>query len=188
MILENWFSTPIWYTKIQCDLTQVKQKCYQLKNEGEGVHKSNFGGWQSKTINLTDYEEFKELTQLINENLNNVCKDIHEDFKLLINGAWVNINGKNSYNYTHEHPFSALSGCFYIDVPENSGNIVFENMHSLKRHYPINTFNSPLFYENTTYKPDVGSLIIFPSWINHKVETNNSDNDRISIAFNTTQF
>ena len=35
-----------------------------------------------------------------------------------------------------------------------------------------------------TMKPTCGKLIVFPAWTKHSVEINNSDTERISIAFN----
>ena len=34
------------------------------------------------------------------------------------------------------------------------------------------------------YSPTPNRLIIFPAWINHSVEENNSNLERISMAFN----
>ena len=36
--------------------------------------------------------------------------------------------------------------------------------------------------------PEAGTLIIFPSWLEHGVEQNLSEADRISIAFNINLF
>ena len=33
-------------------------------------------------------------------------------------------------------------------------------------------------------KPTCGKLVVFPAWTKHSVEMNNSDTERISIAFN----
>jgi uncharacterized protein (TIGR02466 family) len=35
-----------------------------------------------------------------------------------------------------------------------------------------------------TIPPEVGKLIIFPSWLDHGVNPNLSDTDRISMSFN----
>ncbi|MFN7859594.1 MAG: putative 2OG-Fe(II) oxygenase [Pseudanabaena sp.] len=35
-----------------------------------------------------------------------------------------------------------------------------------------------------SYKATEGTMIIFPSWLNHGVEANLSDEDRLCISFN----
>ncbi|HBC43100.1 MAG TPA: hypothetical protein DCZ88_14755, partial [Pseudanabaena sp.] len=37
---------------------------------------------------------------------------------------------------------------------------------------------------NISYKATEGTMIIFPSWLNHGVEANLSDEDRLCISFN----
>ena len=34
------------------------------------------------------------------------------------------------------------------------------------------------------WQPKVNDLLIFPSWLNHEVEINNSKEDRIMLSFN----
>jgi len=41
-----------------------------------------------------------------------------------------------------------------------------------------------LTYNKVEYKPQQGDLLIFPTWLEHEVETNFSDEPRISLAFN----
>jgi len=33
--------------------------------------------------------------------------------------------------------------------------------------------------------PEIGQMLIFPSWVDHEVEEYNSQNPRISLAWNT---
>jgi uncharacterized protein (TIGR02466 family) len=47
-----------------------------------------------------------------------------------------------------------------------------------------NQMNSPIQF----ISPEAGALIIFPSWLEHGVNQNLTDVDRISIAFNIDLF
>ena len=59
-------------------------------------------------------------------------------------------------------------------------------------HYPANGLIEFMFGENQgfrsdtlKFKPEVGKLLVFPSWLKHGVEPNEkATTDRISIAFN----
>jgi uncharacterized protein (TIGR02466 family) len=87
----------------------------------------------------------------------------------------------------HVHPFCLMAGIYYIKLPKDSGRLVFEN--PIQQHdfvmlpdtvKKFNSVNSGYWYA----EPKEGDLIMFPSWLRHYVEPNNSNEDRISIAFN----
>jgi uncharacterized protein (TIGR02466 family) len=188
MNLETWFQVPVWFNDItDLDLDIVKNKCLELMNSGfENVVLSNRGGWQSRSIKLEEFAEFSALSESINNNLLKLSEQINPDFKCVIDNTWININFRGNYNARHHHYQAALSGCIYIDVQENSGNIHFMR-GGLQSHYPFNGFNSSLFHEYVEYQPKNGRLLIFPAWLEHEVAPNNSDVPRISIAFNVKQ-
>jgi len=185
MMLEVWFPTPIWYDYVNCDFEKIKKRCLDIRQNMSSRMLSNFGGWQSENIKLADYEEFHELAEMIDKHLNDVCDEIRElspDFNAKMDNLWININGPNDYNTRHTHPGGVLSGTIYIDVDEYSGDLVFSNP-SLIHHYPLSA--SKFFDRAVKYKPKVGLMVIFPSWIEHEVRASpGSNQDRISISFN----
>ena len=93
----------------------------------------------------------------------------------LIN-IWFNVNGKNAWNKPHTHPHSFLSGVLWIKVPEDSGELVF---HSPNTH---NIFG--MDYTIWSVPPEEGKIILFPSYLEHSVNSNNSNEERISLSFN----
>lgn len=182
---ENWFATPIWSNMLDINLPLIKQKCLSLRNESPGRIYSNRGGWQSNDFNFRDYEEFNQLYIQLTFSLLKVSSEISPEFKLKISNAWININNSGDYNERHVHRSSALSGIVYIDTNVTSGSISFFNNSPIE-HYPIDTFNSELFFPTVNYNPYPGQVLIFPSWIPHAVSPS-LEGDRISIAFNTRQ-
>ncbi len=42
----------------------------------------------------------------------------------------------------------------------------------------------PIASPQVAFKVDEGTMIIFPSWLPHKVPRNNSDRTRVSVSFN----
>ena len=74
-----------------------------------------------------------------------------------------------------------------INVSDISGKIRFSNP-SIRQHYPIDGYDSPLFFMYTDFKPENHKILIFPSWISHEVfPSPDSDEDRVSLSFNITQ-
>lgn len=181
MQLHNIFSTPIWIDHLTFDFNSVATKCELMKDDGVKI--SNVGGFQSKPIQVNQFQEFYPL---LLSKLDEVCNQIDPNFKLLIDGAWVNINQKGDFNIPHFHPASTLSAVLYIKVDDLTGNIRFTS-NSLMEHYPINPFKSELFQLYTDVKPKNGTLVVFPSWLKHSVLQSTSDSTRISIAINTIQ-
>jgi len=186
MNLTQWFSIPIWHTVLNCDFNIIKQGCLRLQAESSGVVRSNAGGWHSDDLNMEDITEFKDLYLELIQNINNVSSRLDPHFSLNLQDSWVNINGPHHYNIKHCHARNTISGCIYVSVNQNSGPIRFHNP-SLQLHYPIQT-TSNLFFETADYKPVVGLLVLFPSWLEHEVlPSPKSSEDRISISFNLLQ-
>jgi len=154
----------------------------------DGRKYSNRGGWQSNFVD--DLPQMQPLVNEINnrlEQLRNVVNFIDE-VVLKIESMWININHRYSYNSLHIHPNSYISGVYYVKTPENSGELVLRNPSNIQSMFTpssviksFNEFNSSKW----TISPEVGKLVLFPSWIEHEVTQNLSNEDRISVAFNT---
>ena len=108
-----------------------------------------------------------------------------EKFSFNITTCWAMVNGKYASNTLHNHPNSILSGVYYLRTPENSGGICFSDPRSASRmlNPPLIEFN-PWTLPKISYKPVEGTMFLFPSWLLHGVETNMSEETRISVSFN----
>ena len=105
---------------------------------------------------------------------------------------WVNINEKHHYNEWHVHGVSTLSGAYYIkhDGSSENGDIVFKRSNSTYinfAHWPAGLVESEneVTAENVGITPKPNMLLIFPSWLEHKAETNLKNDSRISVSFNS---
>ena len=187
MIQELWFPTPIWYEHTSVNVEPIRSKCLELQLQGfDNRVKSNRGGWQSRDIFLHEFAEFNELVSQLQVSIDAVFKTINSESGWYLDNAWININQRGDHNVRHFHPNCTLSGTFYVGTDELSGKIKFFE-HHLRDHYPIRPLNSNLFYNDVTYTPKNGMLVLFPSWLAHEVEPSNSNFDRISISFNVKQ-
>lgn len=185
---ENWFCTPIWFDNLDFDTSIVAGKCLQLKKEKFANRVlSNVGGWQSVDIHLDQFSEFQVIKEIINRKLIDLQGFINSSYPLMLDNIWININERGDYNNTHVHPVSAFSGTVYIQTDDKTGKIRFFNDFYMQKHYPVKLDNSDLFYQNVTYTPKNGMIIIFPSWIPHEVTSSESDIPRISMSFNIRQ-
>jgi uncharacterized protein (TIGR02466 family) len=168
---------------------QYLELCYTERQKNlNGVKISNYGGWQSG--NILDNNKSNDLIDAIEDQINFCMQsqfDLQKNKKFKLDNLWINISKKNNYNYSHNHPMSYYSGVYYIQCPENCGNIVFEDSSNnvvdlLYRNQKIKEDNK--MFENYYYNVKEGLMILFPSNLMHRVEPNQSDEDRISISFN----
>jgi uncharacterized protein (TIGR02466 family) len=105
--------------------------------------------------------------------------------KLKLDNSWINIQNKNSILNKHSHPDSIVSGALYLRVDKNSSKIYFYNPNTYLTF--VNVFKQTEFScENYYFTPQIGDLILFPSWLMHG--SNNEENnsiERIVLSFNT---
>lgn len=181
------FATPIWIEDLELDITNIVSTVKDIQSVSPGKQVSNVGGWQSEDLYLDTIPKYKHLHKMVNtlqETINDISVQIDPTLKLYIDTLWLNVNKKGDYNIPHYHSASAFSGVLYIQC-EKGSNIEFYH-DTLMEHYPFWT-NSQMFASKFQLYPKVGRLIVFPAWIKHSVLPNESNNDRISIAFNIIQ-
>ena len=182
------FSSFFMREKINIDNDIIKKYCLDLQSKDAGKFVTNYGGWQSSDIRGYN-KELSELIEQISHKMNHVKSilGLKNNVNISLGNYWININGKGGFNIPHVHPFSLVSAVYYVNVPKDSGRLVFENpiqQHDyVMKPDTVETFNGI----NSGYwnvEPEQGELIIFPSWLRHWVEPNNTNENRISIAFN----
>jgi uncharacterized protein (TIGR02466 family) len=99
----------------------------------------------------------------------------------------------NSYNpldsdSPHFHFMTDLVGVFYLDMPEDSGDILFFETRGAVSFCWTDPYISTdrhgrqgrVYHRHT---PKAGQLIMFPNYLFHTVETNLSNTHRISVVF-----
>lgn len=145
--------------------------------------RSSRGGWNSENTLLTE-PLFAPLKQVIVSALNHYIKSAEVEGEKRANIiAWANVHDGGGYNTLHMHPNNQFSGCYYLKVPAGAGAIVFRDPRYASLMSPLNgKANFCKQFEVVT--PKEGQLLLFPSWLEHRVESNDADELRVSIAFN----
>ena len=162
----------------------------QMAKDSDGIVKSNVGGWHSKNLDLRDAtitRTLRKLGQHINQFIDFYKVD-REKYNCEFSESWFITNRKGDYNVSHVHPNSFLSGVFYLNTYEDSGDLVFHH-HAKNIDYhkqPIDAFKENVNYNSDYWRvtPEDGDLIVFPSFLNHSVEENKNDFQRMVLSFN----
>ena len=182
----NLFPTPLWQIQIKgVDNDAIKEYCYHLKDNTEGVTISNRGGWHSKEILEPLPDALNELFSNFLGFVNDYCAQITGLNNLMLGNFWVNINQKYDYNRTHDHQNSILSAVYYVDAEgDDIGNFVAERDDTAE--FFLGSYKNVSGFTGTSFAitPLTGFAFLMPSWMLHSVEQNLTDRDRISIAFN----
>jgi uncharacterized protein (TIGR02466 family) len=89
----------------------------------------------------------------------------------------------------HHHIGSMIVGVYYFYVPENSGDILIHDPRGAISWENLNQIpDDPDPYKTSRcyhrIKPKQGMLIMMPGFLQHSVETNLGNQNRISIVFN----
>ena len=163
---------------------------YQLKDEDkDGLNRSNKGGWHSKNFNLSEQNSIQtkfaiEVQKYILDCFQNMGWKT-QDKNIRITEMWAIINKKESFNVVHTHPNCYLSSAYYVKASKNCGAFIAENPNVAKRYAFPEIMNKNQYNSETAgIEIEEGDLLLFPSYLPHKVSKNESDDDRIVISFN----
>jgi len=169
-------------------------KLSDTKNTDEKMLKnSNFGCWRGKPHLHSGFDQETEqylmnkilevsnlymqsLPRPINLNMQNI--QITKQWNV---NAWFNVNNKGAENREHAHTsnLNLVSGVFYFQGT-GTGFIEF-----IPQHYVYRTTHVAWPYHGTSYyEPNDGDILLFPSYLIHKVHNNPIDRQRINMAFN----
>jgi uncharacterized protein (TIGR02466 family) len=96
---------------------------------------------------------------------------------------WCNINKNKDFNLPHFHANVIFSGVYYAQVPEGSGALVFQRPDK-QQYFFVPKQYSEYTFEKRTVTPKDGSAVFFPAYLDHYVEPNTTNEERISVAFN----
>jgi len=185
------FPVPVQISTLELDIDSLIEFCYEMKRKNEkGVEKPNTKGWQSNNIINETHTEFVKLKNKIEERINTYHKEIQlkEGLQQTISNIWVNIDQKGHSNDFHIHPQSILSGEFYLTKGKTAPIAFRHPFRDINTYFwdetivaNTNTLNSGEWEVD----PKPNRLLVFPSWVYHKVRMNEEETDKISFSFDT---
>ena len=189
MIIEKFFPTIVYGKDVQLDNNKLAQDIINWSKQDKGVFKTNHKGWHS----TTDMHKKPEYSPLVTE-LFRMQKEIydheHIDRNAFLGNMWANINPPGGLNNPHLHPNSLFSGVYYVKSQPKSGRLkIYDPRSTSQMVMPIRKPGNPGrdMWRDATLDPVIGRIIMFPSWLWHSVEENQSDDIRISVSFNFIQ-
>ena len=189
MIKEQFFPTIVYGFDVKLDNDKLAQDIITWSNQDKGLQKTNVKGWHSQT-DMQTKSEYKPLVDQLFLAMNQVWTDQHLDREAKLGNMWANINPPGGSNHPHVHPNSLYSGAYYIKSPPHCGRIkLYDPRPGIQLIMPVRKSGDPgrALWRDVNLDPVPGRIIIFPAWMWHAVEPNESNDIRISVSFNFIQ-
>ena len=190
MIKAAYFPTIIYAKDVQLDNRLFEKEIVEWSKKDKGIRRTNMIGWHS----TTDMHKIPVFKPLVDELFKMQIEMYREEFlsrEPIIGNMWANINPPGGYNRPHIHPNSHFSGVYYIKAPQNSGEIVFNDPRSgahMIMPERVKDIKPPShLWREVRVNPLEGRILMFPSWLWHCVEPNESSDIRISVSLNFIQ-
>ena len=190
MIKAAYFPTIIYAKDVQLDNRLFEKEIVEWSKKDKGIRRTNMIGWHS-TTDMHKIPVFKTLVDELFKMQMEIYKEELLSREPIIGNMWANINPPGGYNRPHIHPNSHFSGVYYIKAPQNSGDIVFNDprsgAHMIMPERIKDSKPPSHLWREVRINPLEGRLIMFPSWLWHCVDPNESNDIRISVSFNFIQ-
>jgi len=184
MIHHNLFPSAVSFDKLQREFTNEERAFFAKCRENVNL---NMGNNTTKNNYVLRDEALAQLHDDLQAILQKYFLDTINPEKELtpyITQSWINYTKPGGFHHKHEHSNSFISGVFYINADKEKDKISF-----YKREKPMlkikpkewNLFNAESwFFPVGTYE-----IWLFPSHLEHMVEPTTSNEERISLSFNT---
>ena len=185
------FPTPIYIADIKHPTLnqELERDIMAWANKDKGIRRTNVKGWHSST-NMANLPEYRKLVNMLFDCQKTIYDQEHYESEPYLGNMWANVNPPGGMNRAHQHPNSLWSGVYYIKAPKNCGNLKIDDPRSsaamCRPRQKEGEKPSRLFRE-IQYEPIAGRCIMFPSWLMHCVDPNESNDIRISVSFNFLQ-
>ena len=185
------FPTPIYIADIKHPTLnqELERDIMAWANKDKGIRRTNVKGWHS-TTNMANLPEYRKLVNMLFACQKTIYDQEHYESEPYLGNMWANVNPPGGMNRAHQHTNSLWSGVYYIKAPKNCGNLKIDDPRSsaamCRPRQKEGEKPSRLFRE-IQYEPIAGRCIMFPSWLMHCVDPNESNDIRISVSFNFLQ-
>ena len=186
---EYFFPTIVYAKDLQLNNEMLAQHIVQWSKSDDSLLKTNVNGWHSPT-DMHTRPEYKILIDELFKMQNEIYNEEFLKGQPLIGNMWANINYSGGYNRPHVHPNCLFSGVYYVKTQPQCGELVVNDPRpGIQTMMPTRKSGQPPkhLWREAHIEPIQGRLIMFPAWLWHCVEPNQSNDMRISVSFNFVQ-
>lgn len=164
---ESLFTTPLWTVDV-ANSEMLNRRLIGCLRKAEGDHR----------YFETPDPAVQDLKDVVHEHISNIAKDM--GWRELVLKGRQNVIVPGACDTPHNHPMSAVTAVYYVEVPKNSGDILLHDPRGGIDYswWSYNERRRPFM----RITPRAGMMLIFPGYLVHSVEANLSRSPRISIV------
>ncbi|QIL02803.1 hypothetical protein G7078_08420 [Sphingomonas sinipercae] len=186
MSVRDLFPTRLYEAQLETDLDELAHSIRSLaQDDGAGRQWSRdhrYAGYTSYA-SLNDLPRrdpaFADLAKALTRHARSFAIDLGWEVRPRLDSLWVNLLKSGGQHSGHIHPQSILSGTFYVEVPQGSGAIRFEDPR-----LPLMMAAPQRPDSFVSVEPHPGLLLLWESWLRHEVRPGPGKGERLSISFN----
>lgn len=146
---------------------------------------------RSRDTHLEKRKDFQTFRRWVNHCLSSVVFDLRMSVdRIEVTQIWGNKAVKGEAHHKHRHPNSVLSCVYYVTdkcAPTRfyAPNIYNAFSDTSAGGLDLFMFGNQNAWSTHQHAGKKGTMVIFPSTLQHDVAGNNADGDRITLAINT---
>tara|TARA_B100000965_G_scaffold248142_1_gene208442 strand:+ start:28 stop:615 length:588 start_codon:yes stop_codon:yes gene_type:complete len=188
MEIHQCFISPLAFDKNEGIVQELKE--HILNNEPKkdtliaksikhNLKESSFDFFNSNDIAVTTAVNY--FTQCLKETVNQQMQE-NFNYEIAYVDSWFHIGEKYSTHEVHKHPNCSWCGIFYVDPGDinEGGSTIFMNPINMNFKDISNNFMDA----SIEVVPEVGKLVLFPSYLQHYQSLYTGDKKRIVMGFN----
>ena len=182
MNIQTPFITPVAIFDVSKHLPMLRNIFKDVKQKNNFVfNKPEFGTTLKNYVMdraencLPQGTETEELTQDIEAAAIQLAEFMGyatDRYQPAVKNFWLNEMVSGTPHEPHSHYGVHFSGCIYVDMPDNSGSIIFSSHRERYDYQPMSSAQNTIFNSGTwAFAPEEGQLFLWESWIRHSVPT-----------------
>jgi uncharacterized protein (TIGR02466 family) len=203
MTTRSLFATQVYEASLAAEAgfdgfnAELAEACHMLAQEdraGRAWCKANGYGGYTSYASLNDLPQratvFGDLKRKLDRHVGAFAEALAFDLgprgRLKLDSLWVNLLKPGAAHSGHIHPHSVLSGTYYVEIPPGTSGLRLEDPRlPLMMAAPPRRSDAPDTTQSfITISSDVGTILLWESWLRHEVPANSAKSVRISVSFN----
>ena len=187
-LIEELFPTPLYSARIE-NVEAIQNEIFNAIQPVEFYHMEHWGRPHILTTTTFQEDIIADINlELFNEQLNIHLQQYCDEIEFKFNSdykrtSWFSMFNQRDFGTAHNHGFADISGCYYFATNGEDGDIYFENPSELTG---VSKAFAKKYAPSIRHQPQIGKILLFPSYLTHGIMPNNTENSRVSLSFNIT--
>jgi hypothetical protein len=132
---------------------------------------------------MKEFSDFYKWLEPIAQHIMKTEWQLFDGFQYIISNSWVNVHGKGGKTITHHHGATVLTIAAYIQLPENGGYLEIRDPNEYEKGFHMTQIDDDVLNWREV-KATTGDVVIFPGWLRHRTQENNSEINRWVLTTN----